>query len=67
MKAYFSIMVVVCVVLLSLQAVEMSPNARERRQSDNDNIVPLEVPQNLLIRLLQGLLGALGLGGILGR
>ncbi|GFR20321.1 spider venom protein Nep-5 [Trichonephila clavata] len=66
MKAYFCLMVVVCVVLLSLQAVEMSPNARARRQSDNDNIVTLEIPQNILIRLLQGLLGALGLGGLLG-
>nr|ARQ14844.1 Nep-5 like spider venom protein Nep-217 [Nephila pilipes] len=64
MKAYFSIMVVVCVVFLSLQAVEMSPNARVRRQSDN--LVTLEIPQNILARLVEGLLGALGLKGGLG-
>ncbi|GFY18616.1 nep-5 like spider venom protein Nep-737 [Trichonephila clavipes] len=67
MKAYFCIMVALCVVLLSLQAVEMSDGARARRQSSNDNIVTLAVPQNILIRLLKALLGALGLGGILGR
>ncbi|PRD26328.1 UNVERIFIED_CONTAM: hypothetical protein NCL1_38405 [Trichonephila clavipes] len=66
MKAYFCIMVVVCVFLLSLQAVEMSPNSRARRQSNNDNLVTLEIPQNILARLVEGLLGALGLKGGLG-
>ncbi|PRD26327.1 UNVERIFIED_CONTAM: hypothetical protein NCL1_38403 [Trichonephila clavipes] len=66
MKAYFSIMVVLCVVLLSLQAVEMSESARARRQSDNDNLVELEIPQDILARLVEGLLGALGLEGGLG-
>ncbi|GFY76679.1 uncharacterized protein TNIN_161851 [Trichonephila inaurata madagascariensis] len=54
-------MVVLCVVLLSLQAVEMSQNARARRQSNNDNLVTLEVPQNILARLVKALLEALGL------
>ncbi|GFY76680.1 uncharacterized protein TNIN_161861 [Trichonephila inaurata madagascariensis] len=66
MKAYFCIMVALCVVLLSLQAVEMSEGARARRQSSNDNIVTLEVPQITLVRLLQALLGALGLSDLLG-
>ncbi|GFY70083.1 uncharacterized protein TNIN_102821 [Trichonephila inaurata madagascariensis] len=66
MKAYFSIMVALCVVLLSLQAVEMSESARARRQSDNDNLVELEIPQDILARLVEGLLGALGLKGGLG-
>ncbi|GFY76678.1 uncharacterized protein TNIN_161841 [Trichonephila inaurata madagascariensis] len=66
MKAYFCVMVVVCVVLLSLQAVEMSPNARARRQSNNNNLVTLEIPQDILARLVEGLLGALGLKGGLG-
>ncbi|GFR18394.1 uncharacterized protein TNCT_221641 [Trichonephila clavata] len=69
MKAYFCIMVVVCCVFLSLQAVEMSPNARARRQSDN--LVTLEIPKDILTRLVEGLLGALGLkgglGGLLGK
>nr|ARQ14845.1 Nep-5 like spider venom protein Nep-713 [Nephila pilipes] len=64
MKAYFSIMVPLCVILLTLQAVEMSPNARVRRQSDN--LVPLEIPKDILTRLVEGLLGALGLKGGLG-
>ncbi|GFQ95152.1 uncharacterized protein TNCT_536131 [Trichonephila clavata] len=66
MKAYFSIMVAICVALLCLQAVEMSPSARARRQSDDDNLVTLVIPQDILVRLLEGLLGALGLGAILG-
>nr|ARQ14843.1 Nep-5 like spider venom protein Nep-483 [Nephila pilipes] len=66
MKAYFSIMVALCVVLLSLQPVEMSEGARARRQSNNDNLVPLEIPQDILARLVEGLLGALGLKGGLG-
>ncbi|GFQ97438.1 nep-5 like spider venom protein Nep-713 [Trichonephila clavata] len=69
MKTYFSIMVALCVVLLSLQVVEMSPNARARRQSDN--LVTLEIPHDILTRLVEGLLGALGLkgglGGLLGK
>ncbi|GFT10533.1 hypothetical protein NPIL_387951 [Nephila pilipes] len=35
MKGYFSVMVSLCVILLTLQSVEMSPAARERRQTDN--------------------------------
>ncbi|GFY76356.1 uncharacterized protein TNIN_487451 [Trichonephila inaurata madagascariensis] len=66
MKAYFSIMIALCVVVLCLQAVEMSPSARARRQSDNDNLIELVIPQDILVRLLEGLLGALGLGAILG-
>ncbi|PRD30426.1 UNVERIFIED_CONTAM: hypothetical protein NCL1_26471 [Trichonephila clavipes] len=64
MKAYYSIMVALCVIVLCLQAVEMSPRAR--RQSDNDNLISLVIPKDLLTRLLEGLLGALGLGAILG-
>ncbi|PRD29218.1 UNVERIFIED_CONTAM: hypothetical protein NCL1_30077 [Trichonephila clavipes] len=67
MKTYFCIMVVVCIFLLSLQAVEMSPNARARRQSNNDNLVTLEIPQNILTRLVKALLEALGFRGGLGR
>ncbi|GFY70081.1 uncharacterized protein TNIN_102801, partial [Trichonephila inaurata madagascariensis] len=66
MKAYFCIMVALYVLILCLQAVEMSEVARARRQSDDNNLVTLLLPQNILKRLLQGLLGFLGLGGILG-
>ncbi|GFS46912.1 hypothetical protein NPIL_251821 [Nephila pilipes] len=35
MKGYFSLMVVVCVILLTLKSAEMSPAGRVRRQSFN--------------------------------
>ncbi|GFT10536.1 hypothetical protein NPIL_387961 [Nephila pilipes] len=35
MKGYFSVMLALCVILLTLQSVEMSPATRERRQTDN--------------------------------
>ncbi|GFS89203.1 hypothetical protein NPIL_200321, partial [Nephila pilipes] len=64
MKACFAVLIAVCVVLLAVQSVEMS---RVRRQSDeqSDNLITLEIPRDLLVRLLEGLLRSLGLGGIL--
>ncbi|GFU14999.1 hypothetical protein NPIL_222911, partial [Nephila pilipes] len=59
MKAYFAVLVAMCVVVLTLQSVEMSPNARERRQTDN-NLITLELPRDILVRLTDGLLRALG-------
>ncbi|GFY18628.1 hypothetical protein TNCV_2398531 [Trichonephila clavipes] len=69
MKAYFSIMAVMCVILLLLQVVEMRPNARARRHSGG--LLTLDIPQDFLPNLLRGVLGPLGLGdglkGLLGK
>ncbi|GFT31565.1 hypothetical protein NPIL_304081 [Nephila pilipes] len=65
MKAYFAVLVSVCVVLLAVQSVEMSPDARVRR--DSDNIITLEIPQDILVRLLEAVLSSLGLDDILGK
>ncbi|GFT44834.1 hypothetical protein NPIL_574131 [Nephila pilipes] len=58
MKAYFAVLVAMCVVLLTLQSVEMSPDANEKNQSDN--LITLELPRDILVRLTGGLLRALG-------
>ncbi|GFS91468.1 hypothetical protein NPIL_2231, partial [Nephila pilipes] len=47
MKVYFAVLVAMCIVVLTLQSVEMNPNARERRQTDN-NLITLELPRDIL-------------------
>ncbi|GFY76676.1 uncharacterized protein TNIN_161821 [Trichonephila inaurata madagascariensis] len=53
------IMVVMCVVLLPLQEVEMRPNSRARRHSDD--LLTLKIPQDFIPNLLEIVLGSLGL------
>ncbi|GFR18396.1 uncharacterized protein TNCT_221651 [Trichonephila clavata] len=61
MRTYFCILIALCIVLQTVQAVEMSPRAR--RQSDN--LITLNIPRDLLNQLLESLLGQGGLGDIL--
>ncbi|GFR18392.1 uncharacterized protein TNCT_221631, partial [Trichonephila clavata] len=61
MRTYFCILIALCIVLLTVQAVEMSP--RVRRQSDN--LITLNIPRDLLNQLLESLLGQGGIGDIL--
>ncbi|GFT88272.1 hypothetical protein NPIL_39991 [Nephila pilipes] len=46
LKAYFTVLVAMCVVVLTLQSVEMSPDANEKNQSDN--LITLELSRHIL-------------------
>ncbi|GFY70084.1 uncharacterized protein TNIN_102831 [Trichonephila inaurata madagascariensis] len=61
MKTYFCILIALCLVLMTVQAAELSPRAR--RQSDN--LITLNIPRDLLDSLLKALLGEGGVGDLL--
>ncbi|GFQ95158.1 hypothetical protein TNCT_536151 [Trichonephila clavata] len=60
MKAFFSILVVLCIVLLTIQTVEMKPAMRERRQSSLN-------AGDLAVRILKAIFDGVSLRNILGK
>ncbi|GFQ95155.1 hypothetical protein TNCT_536141 [Trichonephila clavata] len=64
MKAYFSVVMVLCIVLLTIQSVEMKTAIRERRQSSNNSTLNAG---DLVVNILKAIFDGISLRNLIGK